>query len=407
MTAALMRELEASGRRLSARVIDDMYAHDPFWRERFGDRGRRHAGEDGDFHIAHLVQALVANEPEVLIRYARWLQSVLTTRGMCSRHLDENFERLARAIQRETPDSGPAVAYLERARGALCYPGGPGRELQDAAARLTRATVEELCRRHSNWLAQHEAAERETWAKDVAYHLSYLADAAALGRTELFAAHAVWIGGFLQRRDVPQEHLVQCLEVIAQLVSRERNLSAAARALAGEALSAAVQRLAAKPAREGDAEVDQSQLLRKLRTISKPRSPARVLVIDADDRARYLLRKYLETSPYELLEASSGPEGIRCAREQRPHVILLDFLLIDMTAFDVLDELKADPRTRGIPVVIVTSHVLGLEEKRRLAAETEAILSKESLSRELAINRIRDALQKAGVGPRLHSGDSE
>ena len=35
-----------------------------------------------------------------------------------------------------------------------------------------------------------------------------------------------------------------------------------------------------------------------------------------------------------------------------------------------------------------------------------AILSKESLSRELAINRIRDALQKAGVGPRLHAGDA-
>ena len=143
--------------------------------------------------------------------------------------------------------------------------------------------------------------------------------------------------------------------------------------------------------------VDQDQLLRKLRALSRPRSPARVLVIDDDERARYILRKYLQNSAYQLLEASTGGDGVRCAREQRPEVILLDFLLDEMTAFDVLDELKADPRTRGIPVVIVTSHLLETHERKRLAAETEAILSKDNLSRELAINRIRDALRKAGV----------
>jgi signal transduction histidine kinase/CheY-like chemotaxis protein len=143
--------------------------------------------------------------------------------------------------------------------------------------------------------------------------------------------------------------------------------------------------------------VDQTQLLRKLRSFSRPSRPARVLVIDDDHKARYLMRKCLEKSPYELLEAATGPDGIRCARNERPSVIFLDFLLPDMTAFDVLDDLKADPRTRAIPVVIVTSHLLDPQQRERLAAETESILSKESLSRELAMNRIRDALQKAGV----------
>jgi len=148
--------------------------------------------------------------------------------------------------------------------------------------------------------------------------------------------------------------------------------------------------------------VDQDQLLRKLRMISRQSAPARVLVIDDDDKARYLVRKYLEHSPYQLIEAASGPEGVRCARDERPSVILLDFLLQDMTAFDVLDELKGDPRTRAIPVVIITSHLLDAHDRQRLAAETEAVLSKDSLSRELAINRIRDALQKAGI--KSHTG---
>ena len=144
--------------------------------------------------------------------------------------------------------------------------------------------------------------------------------------------------------------------------------------------------------------VDQDRLLRKLRSITRPGVTTKVLVIDDDHKARYLMRKYLERGPYQLLEAASGADGVRLATDELPAVILLDFLLQDVTAFDVLDELKADPRTRGIPVVIITSQLLDASDRQRLAAETEAILSKDSLSRELAINRIRDALQKAGVG---------
>lgn len=49
-------------------------------------------------------------------------------------------------------------------------------------------------------------------------------------------------------------------------------------------------------------------------------------------------------------------------------------------------------------MIIITSHTLNAQERERLAQQSEVILSKDSLSRELAINRIRDALRKAGVG---------
>jgi signal transduction histidine kinase/CheY-like chemotaxis protein len=144
--------------------------------------------------------------------------------------------------------------------------------------------------------------------------------------------------------------------------------------------------------------VDQARLLRKLGTIVANGSRGKLLVIDDDERARYLMRKHLEGGAYQLFEASSGPEGVHMAQTHRPHVILLDFLLREMNAFDVLDELKGDARTRDIPVIIITSHALEPEERKRLEAVTEVILSKQSLSREIAINRIRDALRKAGVG---------
>ncbi|HEY4058419.1 MAG TPA: response regulator [Kofleriaceae bacterium] len=141
--------------------------------------------------------------------------------------------------------------------------------------------------------------------------------------------------------------------------------------------------------------VDQDRLLRKLRELAAPQTATtNVLVIDDDEKARYIIKRHLIGTPYTLLEASNGKDGVTIARREHPKVILLDFLLQGETAFDVLDELKADPQTRGIPVIIVTSHVLDAVDQKRLLEEAEAVISKQNLSRELAINRIRDALHK-------------
>jgi signal transduction histidine kinase/CheY-like chemotaxis protein len=144
--------------------------------------------------------------------------------------------------------------------------------------------------------------------------------------------------------------------------------------------------------------VDEGRLLKKLGAMARTGPVERILLIDDDDVHRYLLRQLLKDSSYVLMEASGGREGLRIAREQAPHLIFLDFVLPDMTAFDVLDELKADPRTRDVPVILHTSHELKEDERARLAHETAAILAKHTLSREVAIGRIREALSKAGLG---------
>ena len=147
--------------------------------------------------------------------------------------------------------------------------------------------------------------------------------------------------------------------------------------------------------------MDKEWLARKLSTLAKRGPIEKVLVIDDDEVSRYLVRRLLADTPYKITEATGGLEGIRMARETLPSVILLDFVMPGMTAFEVLDELKADTRTRGIPVIIHTSKDLAAEERERLKQATAAILSKQSLSREVAIARIRDALTKAGVGTRF------
>jgi signal transduction histidine kinase/CheY-like chemotaxis protein len=148
--------------------------------------------------------------------------------------------------------------------------------------------------------------------------------------------------------------------------------------------------------------IDEDQLIRKLQSVATGRG-ARVLVADDDPAARYLIYKYLSDTRYELVEATTGREAVELARTQRPDVILLDFLLEKVTAFEVIDELKADPRTRAIPVIIVTSHALQSSERQRLSVHADTILSKEHLSREIVITRIRDALRGAG-GPTHRRG---
>ncbi len=153
--------------------------------------------------------------------------------------------------------------------------------------------------------------------------------------------------------------------------------------------------------------LDQRWLVTKLQSLSHASPVESVLVIDDDEIARYMVKKLLVGTPYRILEAASGAEGIRVAHEQHPDVIFLDFVMPGMSAFDVIDELKRDPVTRDIPVIIHTSKNLAEEEKRRLAADAAAIVSKQSLSREVAIHRIREALVKHGIGSSGRSAPSQ
>ena len=211
---ALANAIEARAQALADRALEAMYRN-PFWDERFGERGRRFAREDNLHHIAYLVQALRAESADLLINYARWLQRVLTTRGMCSQHVSENFQRLAEAIKAEAiGDAAPALALLDTAGAALAYESGPARTVQTAAGSVATRTADAVYARHPAWLAHGGG---DGWARcrdDLLYLLSYLADALANGRPELFVDYVRWIAGFLQRRGIPPEHLREALATL-------------------------------------------------------------------------------------------------------------------------------------------------------------------------------------------------
>jgi hypothetical protein len=232
----LIAELETRAPALVERVLREMYAN-PFWDERFGARGRTFARQDGHYHIDHLVVALRMEEPALFTRYARWLQVTLTTRGMCSRHLAENYARLARAIQDEVPvETDAALAYLQQAEEALVYEEGPARLLQLEAERLAGQCVSLLFQRHPEWLEHGGEQSQLRCRDDFLYHLSYLADAIANDQPAHFAAYLSWIKGFLARRGVAEEHLYEGILVLEEILD---SVDADARDVARQVCAAA------------------------------------------------------------------------------------------------------------------------------------------------------------------------
>lgn len=226
---ALVRHLESRSAELSRRALAEMY-EDPFWLARFGARGQRFAEQDGEYHVSYLVSALALGNADVFTGYARWLQTLLVSRGMCTRHVAENFERLAQVIAADVADAQPAVDLLHVAVEALRYDGGPARALQELSERLADAVV-----------ARGEAEGAGLRRKDVLDLLSYLADAVHLDRTGLFAAHVEWLAGFFEGRRVPAEHLRWTLArldlELAELAGDSKGLGAATHRFLGEALA--------------------------------------------------------------------------------------------------------------------------------------------------------------------------
>ena len=89
-----------------------------------------------------------------------------------------------------------------------------------------------------------------------------------------------------------------------------------------------------------------------------------VLVIDDAPEIARLVGKILGKS-YDVLIASDGEEGLLRAAEELPDLVLLDLNLPKLDGWEVCRRLKADPRLKGIPVVIMTSNESTPEDAAR------------------------------------------
>ena len=144
------------------------------------------------------------------------------------------------------------------------------------------------------------------------------------------------------------------------------------------------------------APLGREELLDILRKLGGGVTARRVLVIDDDPVARYLLKTFLRDTSCVVTEASGGREGLEAARLQRPHAIFCDLYMPDLGGLEVLSQLRADPATRNIPVVLNTAKALSAEERVELESHGVPLLVKDKFSRADAAAEIRRILMQSG-----------
>jgi two-component system phosphate regulon response regulator PhoB len=104
---------------------------------------------------------------------------------------------------------------------------------------------------------------------------------------------------------------------------------------------------------------------------------ARVLIIEDDNMMMNSTAMVLvETGGCDVVTASGGREGIETALREQPELILLDIMMPEMDGWEVLRELKADPHTAGIPVLIFTAYEVDPSQKQTLRDDANGIVRK-------------------------------
>jgi two-component system cell cycle response regulator DivK len=102
----------------------------------------------------------------------------------------------------------------------------------------------------------------------------------------------------------------------------------------------------------------------------------RILVVEDNERNLKLIRDVLQFAGYEIVEATSGEQGVALAQDCEPDLVLMDLQLPQMDGTEALRFLRESPRTRDVPVVAVTAFAMREDRERAFGAGFDGYLQK-------------------------------
>jgi two-component system cell cycle response regulator DivK len=117
----------------------------------------------------------------------------------------------------------------------------------------------------------------------------------------------------------------------------------------------------------------------------------RILVVEDQEDNRQILRDLLGNAGYELIEAADGEQALIAYAKQRPDLILMDIQLPVMDGYETTRRIRADPESRAIPIIAVTSYALAGDEAKALAAGCNSYITKPYSPRAL-LAKVREHL---------------
>jgi two-component system cell cycle response regulator DivK len=120
-----------------------------------------------------------------------------------------------------------------------------------------------------------------------------------------------------------------------------------------------------------------------------------ILVVDdfEDNRAMYAV--YFSYCGYDVVEAGDGEEAVEIARRRLPDAIVMDLSLPIMDGWEATRRLKAEERTRHIPIIALTGHALAGHSRGAREAGCDAFLAKPCLP-EMLVGKVQELLNRRG-----------
>jgi PAS domain S-box-containing protein len=138
--------------------------------------------------------------------------------------------------------------------------------------------------------------------------------------------------------------------------------------------------------------VQKDALLESLRRVTgtrlKLRQSAKILVIDDDRSVTDLVQVILEAEGCTVLKAFDGREGLRLAQEDRPDLIILDLVMPEISGFNVAYQLKHNPKTQSIPVIVMTSMEIDEETREQLQGFVVGLMKKSGFTKKDLLQEI-------------------
>ena len=118
-----------------------------------------------------------------------------------------------------------------------------------------------------------------------------------------------------------------------------------------------------------------------------------IVVIDDNPMDSRLIRRLLQArKSYRVFEANSPLEGLKIVKERLPDLVVSDLTMPEMDGFTLLEELKKDPQTAQIPVIVVSAKDLTPEDEQRLAGQTSSIWLKGAFSTQELVEHVVNTL---------------
>jgi CheY-like chemotaxis protein len=145
--------------------------------------------------------------------------------------------------------------------------------------------------------------------------------------------------------------------------------------------------------------VEREVLLRELRRLTAQIGTRRILLVDDNDVSRYILRELLHQPWLAIDEAANGTQALALIHEKHPDGVILDLLLPDIGGVEILRQLRSDPATETLPVMIYTSKPLSEAERALLESWSAGVIRKEDVSTRLSAQPFLDWLIAAGLSP--------